>query len=117
MILGFLFFELHGGSERPLWVDGLTVTVAGLLPLGGGIQLLRRRYETLANTMRLICGGALLVFAFCLGAHLLFPDVASSQLGVIAADGLVASILAGLIWLTAWARWRSILKRKQYGRG
>ena len=112
MVLGFLFFELHGGSARPFWIDALTILVVGMLPLCGGIQLLRRRYEALKNSMRLICIGGVAAFALCSMLHLIFPDFAAPQLGVIAGEGLIGAILSGVVWLTAWTRWHSRQQRQ-----
>lgn len=107
MIFGFLYFELHGGSARPFWIDTLTILVFGALPLCGGIQLLRRRYGALKNAMRLICIGCIVTFVSCSVLHIAFPEFAARQLGVIAAEGILAAIISGVVWLIAWARWRS----------
>jgi len=107
MILGFLFLELQGGSARPFWFDALTVLAVGVLPFWGGIQLLRRRYEALTKAMRFVSISCVAVFALCSAAHLVFPDFAAPQLGAIAGTGLIAALLSGVIWVTAWIRWRS----------
>lgn len=112
MILGFFIFESHGRSTRPFWIDVLTVIAVGVLPLFGGIQLLRRRYEALKNVMGLIGAGCICVFALCSAVHLLFPDFAGPQLGVLAGEGLIAGVLSGVIWVTAWSRWRERQQRK-----
>jgi hypothetical protein len=40
IVLGFSIEMYEGSSERPLWDDLLTVTVAGLIPMGGGLMLI-----------------------------------------------------------------------------
>jgi hypothetical protein len=105
MILGFLIFhQRHGPTNRPFWMDIYIVLGAGALPLFGGVQLLRSRYQSLSNIMRWFCAGGIVVFGFCSGVHLLFPTAAPGPLGVIAMGELCDSILAGIIWLAAWAR-------------
>lgn len=105
--LGFLFFESNRHSSRPFWIDALTVIVVGPLPLLSGILLLRRRYELLNRAMRWTCLSCVALFAITCATHLLVPDVAPSQMGVIAAEGLVAAVISGIVWLTAWIRCRT----------
>jgi hypothetical protein len=105
--LGFLLFEANRRSSRPFWIDALTIVVVGALPLLSGILLLRRRYELLNRVMRLTCVSCIVLFALCSVSHLLFPEIAPSQLGVIAAAGLVGAAISGMVWVTAWIRCRT----------
>lgn len=112
MIIGFLFFESQGHSTRPFWIDVTTVIVVGVLPLYSGIQLLRRRYENLKNAMRLICVGGAAAFVLFSAIHLAVPHFAAPQACIIAGEGFIAFVLSGIVWITAWTRWRSRQRKR-----
>jgi hypothetical protein len=61
--------------------------------------------------MKLVCGGCVAAFVLCSVVHLVFPDFATRQLGVIAAEGLIAAILSVVVWLTTLTRLRSRQQR------
>jgi hypothetical protein len=58
MVMGFVLFETVRLSQarmpptRPFWIDAATIIEVGMLPLFGGIQFLRERYELLRTAMR-----------------------------------------------------------------